>query len=128
MLLHFRAATRSDFSRIEELVIESFEPITWAKKLDDKMGPLNGVDWRMRWRARLQNIFSAQIILVGEADHRVQAMSSGTLDREPALAYIDLIAVDRRAQGYGFGRQMLRAMMDHLKNLGAKYVNLDCLV
>ena len=128
MPLHFRVANRSDFSTIEELVIGSFEPITWAKKLDAKIGPLNGVDWRARWQARLQNVFNTQIILVGEADQRVQAMSSGTLDREPALAYIDLIAVDRRAQGQGFGREMLRGIIEHMKNLGAKYINLDCLV
>src|SRR5262249_26274653 len=128
MSLHFRAANTSDFSLIEQLVIEAFEPITWAKKLDDRMEPLNGLDWRKRWQARLQNIFNTQIILAGEADQRIQAMSSGTLDRGPALAYIDLIAVDRRAQGRGFGREMLRGMMEHMKNLGAKYINLDCLV
>src|SRR5689334_2275776 len=128
MPLHFRAASTSEFPSIEEMVIESFEPITWAKKLDEKAGPLNGVDWRARWQARLQNIFKTEIILVGESGQRIRAMSSGTLDREPALAYIDLIAVDRRDQGRGFGREMLRGMMQHLKELGAKYVHLDCLV
>src|SRR5207248_3030260 len=33
---------------IEELVLESFEPVTWFKKLDEKVGPLNGVDWGRR--------------------------------------------------------------------------------
>ena len=52
---------------------------------------------------------------------------SGTFDRDSALAYIDLLAVDRRHQGRGYGREMLRGMMRHMKDLGGQYINLDCL-
>jgi ribosomal protein S18 acetylase RimI-like enzyme len=127
MPLQFRLAAATEYPRIEEMVIESFEPITWAKKLDARFGPLNGRDWRTRWQARMRHIFETQIILVGETAAPLAAMSSGTLDRDSALAYIDLLAVDRRFQGRGYGREMLRGMMEHMKALGALYVNLDCL-
>jgi ribosomal protein S18 acetylase RimI-like enzyme len=127
MSLQFRLASPPDHPRIEAMVIESFEPVTWFKKLDARIGPLNGRDWRARWQARMRHIFETQIILVGESDGELAAMSSGTLDSESALAYIDLLAVDRRFHRRGYGRQMLHGMMRHMKDLGGLYVHLDCL-
>ena len=127
MPLEFRPAAAPEHPQIEEMVIESFEPITWFKKLDARMGPLNGRDWRVRWQARMRNVFATEIVLVGERHGEMVAMSSGTFDTDDALAYIDLIAVDRRHQRRGYGREMLRGMMRHMQALGARYVHLDCL-
>src|SRR5262245_58692727 len=96
MPLEFRLARTAEHSQIEAMVIESFEPITWFKKLDARIGPLNNRDWRTRWQARMRRVFQTEIVLVGETDGALVAMSSGTLDRDDALAYIDLLAVDRR--------------------------------
>jgi ribosomal protein S18 acetylase RimI-like enzyme len=117
MALTFRPAGTSEHQKIEDMVIESFEPITWQKKLDDRFGPLNGQDWRTRWHSRMLKIFETQAVLVGEAGGEMAAMSSGTLDSGAALAYIDLIAVDRRFRRLGYGREMLRGMMQHMKGL-----------
>jgi ribosomal protein S18 acetylase RimI-like enzyme len=127
MPLHFRPAGQSEHPAIETMVIDSFEPVTWAKKLDQKVGPLNGRDWRRRWQARMRTIFATQVILVGEIEGEIRAMSSATLDADTGLAYIDLLAVDGRFRRRGYGREMLRGMMQHLRELGAQYVNLDCL-
>ena len=127
MTLTIRIAAAGDYAALETLVIESFEPITWQKQLDETIGPLNGRDWRQRWAARLRNIFRAQEVLVGESEGELAAMSSGTVDRDAALGFIDVLAVGRRYQGRGLGRQMLHGMMEHLKGLGCQYVHLDCL-
>jgi ribosomal protein S18 acetylase RimI-like enzyme len=127
MELHIRPAAPIDFSALEELVIACFEPITWQKNLDERFGPLNGLDWRERWRLRLAKIFATQEVLVGEVDGKLAAMASGTVDQDAALGFIDVLGVGRDFQGQGLGRQMLRAMMEHLKKLGCHYVNLDCL-
>jgi ribosomal protein S18 acetylase RimI-like enzyme len=127
MDIQIRAATPSDFPALEELVISCFEPITWQKKLDEKIGPLNGLDWRERWRLRLAKIFATQEVLVGEVDGELAAMASGTVDRDAALGFIDVLGVGKDFQGRGLGRQMLRGMLSHLKSLGCQYVNLDCL-
>jgi ribosomal protein S18 acetylase RimI-like enzyme len=127
MPLDVRPAEASEYQKIEDMVIESFEPITWFKKLDERLGPLNGRDWRMRWKDRLRHVFETEIVLVGEAAGELAAMSSGTLDHDTALGYIDLLAVDRRFHRRGYGRDMLRGMMRHMKALGCQYVYLDCL-
>ena len=126
MPLEIRLATPGEYPRIEELVIESFAPITFWRKQDDRIGPLNGRDWRMRWRGRMRDVFAKEMVLIAK-DEEIVAMSSGVLDGENALAYIDLLAVGQRFQGRGYGREMLRGMMRHMKELGALYVNLDCL-
>lgn len=127
MALEFRPAAASEQRQIEEMVIESFEPISWFRRVDARFGPLNGRDWRTRWQARLHHVFETETVLVGVNGDEIAAMSSGTLDRENALAYIDLIAVDRRFRRRGYGREMLRGMMQHMKEQGATYVHLDCL-
>jgi len=127
MPLHFRPAEVGEYQKIQDMVIDSFEPITWFKKLDAQIGPLNGRDWRTRWQARMRQVFEKQIVLVGETGDSLAAMSSGTIDQDAALAYIDLLAVDRQFQGRGYGKEMLQGMIQHMQNLGAQYVYLDCL-
>jgi len=127
MHLTIRPARPSDFAALETLVIESFEPITWQKKLDETVGPLNGRDWRQRWAARLHHIFRTQEVLLGESAGELAAMASATVDREAALGFIDVLAVGRSFQGLGLGREMLRGMIQHLKGLDCHFVHLDCL-
>ena len=57
----------------------------------------------------------------------VVAFASAALEAETRLAYIDLLAVDRRFQGRGYGREMLRETLAYLKERGAEQANLDCL-
>src|SRR5437899_10534766 len=61
---------------------------------DAEIGPLNGRDWRIRWQARMRRVFETQIVLVGETSEVIVAMSSGTIDQDAALAYINLLAVE----------------------------------
>jgi hypothetical protein len=85
--LQIRPASERDYPEIEKLVLESFEPITWARLLDEKFGPLNGLDWQDRWRLRLEKIVADQVVLVGTVEDTIAAMSTSTVDRKTALAY-----------------------------------------
>jgi ribosomal protein S18 acetylase RimI-like enzyme len=127
MTLTFRLAGGSDYRRLEELVITSFQPITWFRRTDAIFGPLNGMDWRERWRLRLAHVFRSQIILVGETGGEIAAVATGTFDSAARLAYIDLLAVDQGHQGKGYGREMLRGMLRYMKEQGAEHAHLDCL-
>ena len=127
MPLTFRPARPDEYPALEAMVIDSFEPITWFKKLDERFGLLNGQDWRARWHARMQNVFGSEIIVVGEAEGEVVAFASGTYDETTRLGYIDLLAVQQGRQGKGYGREMLRGMLAHFRSLGAEQANLECL-
>lgn len=127
MALTFRLADPSEYPHLEKMIIDAFEPITWFRTVDRLYGPLNGLDWRERWRLRLKAVFASQTLLVGESDGAVVAFASGTLDPATRSAYIDLLAVDPRSQGRGFGREMLRGMLEYMKSEGAEHAHLDCL-
>ncbi len=128
MSLRFRLATAADHPRLQQMVIDSFEPITWARRADELFGPLNGMDWRRRWGLRMAGVFATQYILVGEEDGEIVAMASGTIEEPTRLGFIDLLAVDRRFQGRGYGRAMLRAILAYLKQQGCEHAHLECLV
>ncbi len=127
MPLTFRAVSPAELCRFESMIIDAFEPITWARTVDQVFGPLNGKDWRERWRTRVAKIFESQILLAGETGGEPVAFASATYDRETRLGYIDVLAVGRAHQGGGYGRAMLRGMLQHLKGLGAVHANLDCM-
>lgn len=125
--MHFRLAHVEEEAALRQMILDSFEPITWYKKLDARVGPLNGLDWRERWQLRLNKIFATQIILVGEEEGRVVACATGTVDEAAKLGYVDLLAVDPERQGKGYGREMLRGMMEHFRTLGMQQAHLECL-
>jgi ribosomal protein S18 acetylase RimI-like enzyme len=120
MPLTFRPARPGEYDALEAMVIDSFEPITWFKTLDERFGPLNGHE-------RIQNVFRTEMILVGETGGEVVAFASGTYDEACRLGYIDILAVKQSHQGQGYGREMLRGMLAHFQSLGAEQAHLECL-
>jgi ribosomal protein S18 acetylase RimI-like enzyme len=127
MPLTFRLAKPSDYLRLEKMVIEAFAPITWFRRVDELVGPLNGLDWRERWKLRMKSVFARQVVLVGEAEGEIVAYASGTYDAATRSAFVDLLAVDASHHGKGYGRQMLRGILAHFKRQGAEHAHLDCL-
>jgi ribosomal protein S18 acetylase RimI-like enzyme len=127
MSLEIRLAKPSDYDRLEQLVVDSFEPVTMYRKIEDQFGPFNGKGWRDRWRVRLRKDFKTDIILVGECEGEIVAYAGGRYEAEFRLAFLNVLAVDRRFQGRGFGREILRTMMDYMKEQGAEHIHLDCL-
>jgi ribosomal protein S18 acetylase RimI-like enzyme len=127
MALEIRYAKPSDYERLEQLIIGSFEPISLYRKVEERFGPFNGKGWREQWRLRLRKVFHTEIILVGEWEGEIVAYASGTYTPETRLAFLNLLAVDGRFHGRGFGREILQTMMSHMKEHGAEHMHLDCL-
>lgn len=127
MSLKFRLAQPAEYEKLEKFTIDSFESITWYKKADEHFGPLNERDWRQRWQTRFAKVFETQIVLLGEAEGEIVALATGTVDPLARLGYIDLLVVDQRFQGKGYGREMLRGMLQHLKEQGCVHAHLECL-
>lgn len=127
MPLEIRLAKSSDYKRLEQLFIDSFEPISLYRKVEGRFGPFNGQGWRDQWRLRLRKVFDHEFILVGEIDGEIAAAATATYAPETRLAFLNLLGVDQRFQRRGFGREMLRTMMQYMKEQGAEHMHLDCL-
>lgn len=126
MPLQFRLAAPSDQPSVERMIIDSFESTTWARRVEEQFGP-EAMDWRDRWHKRLAHAFGTRTALVGELEGEVVAYASGTIDLESRRGYIALLAVDRRRQRQGLGREMLRAMLDYMKQQGCLHAHLECM-
>lgn len=123
-----RAAIPTDLSKLIEISLASFGPITWQRAVDRIFGPLNGQDWQARWRRRIEKAAGEQTILVLEEDGAMLGYTGGTLDPALRLAHIDILAIDPSAQGKGHGRRLLSAMEDHFRSQGAAHVTLESLI
>jgi ribosomal protein S18 acetylase RimI-like enzyme len=128
MPLEFRLATTDDYEPLESIVVAGFENVTWQKTVDERYGLLNGTDWRERWRMRFRKAFDTEIVLVGEANGEVASVVVGELNSKTKLGYIDIIAVDAKFQGHGYGRETLRHMLACMKQQGANHAHLECLL
>ncbi|MBI3696005.1 MAG: GNAT family N-acetyltransferase [Acidobacteria bacterium] len=122
-----RPAMAGDLPGLVEVSLASFEPITWQQEVDRRFGPLNGHDWRERWRRRVEKAFAEQTILVLEEEGRILGYGCGTVDATIGLGHIDILAVDPAAQGKGYGLLLLRAMEEHFLGRGASHVTLESL-
>ena len=71
--------------------------------------------WLPGWQSRFRKAFDTQNVLVGELDGEIAAFATGTVDRETLVGFIDILGVDRKLQGKGYGRKMPRGMLEWLK-------------
>ncbi len=127
MPLTFREPTSADHDTVIAMVVESFEPISWYRKLDARIGPLNGRGWELRFEDRLRDALASQFVLLGESDGDLLTYASGTYDARSRAAFLDLLAVARGSQTGGLGRETLREFERRMHARGAQYLHLDCL-
>jgi ribosomal protein S18 acetylase RimI-like enzyme len=123
-----RPAVPGDLSRIIEVSLAAFETVTWQRTVDRLFGPLRGLDWRERWRIRMEKAFQEETFVVLEENHQIIGYSCGTLDAATGVAHIDILAVDPAGQRRGCGRRLLSAMEEYFLSQGATHVTLESLV
>lgn len=127
--MRFRLAAKADHARVREMMIDAFAPITWMRRADREFGPFNGLDWRERFGRRVDPYFERGILLVGEEEESgaIAAVCAGSYEAASGQGSIEFLGVDPAQQGRGFGREMLRGMLGHLRSLGATTATLECL-
>ena len=127
MPLTFREPDPTDHEAIVAMVVASFGPVTWYRKLDANLEPLNGRTWDERFEDRVRDALATQYVVIGETDGRLESFTSGTYDERSKAAFLDLLAVAPSAQGKGLGREALREFERRMQARGALYLHLDCL-
>ena len=127
MALTFREPEAADHDAIVIMVVRSFEPISWYRKLDARLEPLNGRTWEQRFADRMRDALAAQYVVIGERDGQLASCACGLYDDRSRAAFLDLLAVARGEQGAGLGRETLREFERRMTAKGALYLHLDCL-
>ena len=127
MPLKFREPTTDDHGAIVSMVVASFEAISWYRRLDARLEPLNGRTWDKRFEDRVRHALATQYALIGESDGRIQSYASGDYDEPSKAVFLDLLAVAPGTQRAGLGRETLREFERRMQRRGALYMHLDCL-
>lgn len=123
-----RFGTPEDLPRLIEVSLASFGEITWQRTVDRLFGPLNGHDWRERWRRRVEKAMREQTFLVLVENGEILGYACGTVDGAIGVGHLDILAVDPPAQGKGFGRRLLRAIQEYFLSQGATHITFESLV
>jgi GNAT superfamily N-acetyltransferase len=127
MPLTFREPAPADHEAVIGMVVASFEPVSRYRRLDARLGPLNGRTWDQRFADRVRDALATQLVLIGEEGGRLASYASGSYDEPSRAAFLDLLAVAPGAQGGGLGRATLREFERRMRERGALYLHLDCL-
>jgi ribosomal protein S18 acetylase RimI-like enzyme len=122
-----RLGTPDDLPRLIEVSLASFGTVTWQRTVDSVFGPLNGLDWRERWRRRVERAMQEETFFVLVEDDRVAGYACGTVDPAIGVGHLDILAVDPACQGKGHGRQLLHAFQDWLRSQGAAHLTFESL-
>lgn len=127
MPLIFREPTPADHDALIAMVVASFEPVSWYRRLDATLGPLNGRTWDKRFEDRVRDGLATQSACIGEDGGVIMTYAAGSYDERSRAAFLDLLAVAPGAQGKGLGRAALREFERRMQQRGALYLHLDCL-
>ena len=125
--LAIRPVHSDDHEPVIQMVTEAFTPITFFPAMEEQFGPPNNVDWRSRWRLRLQKALVEQLCFVHAPDGPIQAFTASKIDPITKIALLDLLAVAPGLQGKNLGRKMLRRTLQELRLNGAESCELECL-
>ncbi len=122
-----RFGTPEDLPRLVEVSLAAFATVTWQREIDRRFGPLHGLDWRERWRRRVEKAMREGTFLVLEDEGRVVGYACGTADPVVGVGHLDIVAVDPGYQGRGFGRRLLHAFKDWVRAEGCGYLTFESL-
>ena len=118
MSLKTRVAGDDEFDRVFDLLVESFEPVSYWKTIDERYGPLNGKDWRERWRGTLGEIQEKETLIVGEVENRLVAFATRKVDPETRLGDISVVAVRSGIRGRRTGISLHASVLDRTESIG----------
>jgi ribosomal protein S18 acetylase RimI-like enzyme len=130
MECQIRPYQEADRERLKEITIAAFTVhASIDRRIEERFGPLNGVDWTARKRRAIDADCDAHPagILVAETDGGVVGYVTTRINHETRLGWIPNLAIDPACQGAGFGRRLLEAALDYLRAAGMTHVKIETL-
>lgn len=122
-----RLGAPDDLPRLIEISLAAFGEVTWQRAVDREFGPLKGLDWRERWRRRVEKGMREQTFLLLVEQNVIAGYACGTVDQATGLGHLDILAVDPACQGQGHGRRLLYAFQDWVRSQGGSHLTLESL-
>jgi ribosomal protein S18 acetylase RimI-like enzyme len=116
-----------DLEPIKRLTLESFGGVTLEQNVEEKLGQLNGHDWRWRKARHIDEDVAAHAagIFVAERAGAVIGYITTRIDREAGKGRIPNLAVTQEFRGQGLGRLLIEHALDYFRREGLAYAMIE---
>jgi ribosomal protein S18 acetylase RimI-like enzyme len=121
-----RTARPEDFQLAKSIIVESFFPKTWYRKICGFHGEFNGLDPIGLWDVRFSDAFRTSYCVLGDWQGETVGCALFTIHEQTRIGHLDLLAIRPERQKEGLGRKMLETICRYIKELGANSVMLVC--
>lgn len=127
MEISIRTYHPDDLDTIKQLTVESFTGVTLEQNVEDRLGMLNGHDWRWRKARHIDEDVAANPggIFVAEADGHVVGYISTRIDREAGKGRIPNLAVSPEARNLGLGRRLIEHALAYFRVEGLAFAVIE---
>ena len=120
-----------DRERLKEITIAAFSlGASIDRRIEERFGVLNGVDWAARKRQAIDADCDAHpygTLVAEAADGTVVGYITTRLNHDSRLGWIPNLAIEPACQGTGVGRRLLRAALDYLRDAGMTHAKIETL-
>jgi ribosomal protein S18 acetylase RimI-like enzyme len=127
MALRIRVYQPADLEELKRITIEAFEGIALEQRVEERLGILNGRDWRWRKAQHIEEDVEANApgVFIAEDGGKVVGYITTRLEREAGKGRIPNLAVARDARGSGAGRQLIEHALEYLRAEGMAYAMIE---
>ena len=128
MNIAIRPYRTGDFETIRPMIVDSFEGVTVEQNVEEKLGLVNGHDWRWRKGRHVDEDVAAcpEGVFVAETDDgTIVGCVTTRVDREAGKGRIPNLAVAPTARGLGLGRRLIEHALDFFREKGLVYAVIE---
>lgn len=124
-----RVAQPSEMDRVRELTVASFGGVNIEEGIEQRLGVLNGHDWRWRKARHIDVDLAANPngVFVAVRKGQVVGYVTAVLDRPAGRGRIPNLAVDATCRGHGLGRRLIEHALDYFRAEGMEYAVIETL-
>jgi ribosomal protein S18 acetylase RimI-like enzyme len=131
MEVRIRAYREEDRERLKEITVAAFTlHASIDRRIEERFGVLNSVDWAARKRRAIDADCDAHpdgILIAESEDGQVVGYITTRLNRDSRLGWIPNLAIDPACQGTGIGRRLLQAALDYFRSAGMTHAKIETL-
>ena len=124
-----RVFSPNDLSKLQQITIEAFEPVSIDRNIERKYGVINGVDWKTRKaeHIRLDVEREAEGIFVLEWEGAIVGYITCWCNRMAGIGNISNLAVDGNYRGRGLARRLIEHAIEYFRQQGMTHVRIETL-
>ena len=124
-----RKIREEDLDAVVGITLVCFEGVSIDQNIEKIFGKIGGTDWKWRKKCHISADVDANAdgIFVVEEDEKVVGYVTTRLDQYTKMGWIPNIAVSPKYQRRGFGKLLMEAAFEYLREQGMEYVKIETL-